>query len=800
MQMLPLTLMGLPGTEAPQTEAPTAAEGFGTILIAAGQDQSREILSLTALGGANQEAGDLEPNAQPTELDLIRDSEDEITAMWSGFALPMAPAAPLAVSDSLAVSFNDPKSSDESKSVRTALESAAPVIEDPIGPMSLSLVESELRTAGPQEPQGLELGAASTSAQPLADAEAPASEADNSGAAAAPEGLLRKKPASSKPVTHESSLDAASAPALEPEPNSPTTLTSPTAKEAAQPFASASQPISYRSPLGSPTQLEVTVAPRAGGQVSKSVEAAAGRVAYAVPAAAPAAAPATESSPRPVSTATHRLEPGIAILAAKAASEVQAAFTPMTTSQAGSESASPAVQAEAVIQSTPHQARTISFLPATGASLVKKLLDKLSALIQAAPAAPEAAAPETAPTQAPESGQASPTGTPSIAPSRVSDQAAHSSVSGSKAPVATQPSVPVSNENQAQDLPGIHKASDIQVSQPQTAEAAPVQEEKGAGQSPKLELGVQPSPDSKGANVKTLDRPAAASDVPTEPGRMETSAKAPQPQTVPQPISSSEHALEAPVTQSGQKQTQEAGSWKLAAGEAAPKAPQGEGMIQSNSMALESGEARFKVTASDERAGGEQAEPETSHLQPETEIKTDSKQHNTDGRGMEQMRASSAAASGLDTAPAKNSLGHDEPVKAAYEALRDLIAARRPGSTTIRLRPDDLGEITITVSVKGSEVRAEVSATSEGVRQTLSAHRGDLVSSLEQKGHTLSSFQVTSDRAEANLGQQAGHSRSQNQSLQQEDFNRLARLGALQQPTATRPRYIAPSTGVNVLA
>lgn len=79
-------------------------------------------------------------------------------------------------------------------------------------------------------------------------------------------------------------------------------------------------------------------------------------------------------------------------------------------------------------------------------------------------------------------------------------------------------------------------------------------------------------------------------------------------------------------------------------------------------------------------------------------------------------------------------------------AFRDLISARRPGTVTVKLTPEDLGVVTLTIATKGNVVEAEAIASNPSVREALANHRSDLVQTVESKGFSIRSFEVGSDR------------------------------------------------------
>lgn len=144
-----------------------------------------------------------------------------------------------------------------------------------------------------------------------------------------------------------------------------------------------------------------------------------------------------------------------------------------------------------------------------------------------------------------------------------------------------------------------------------------------------------------------------------------------------------------------------------------------------------------------------------------------------------------------------------EPVERAMEELSDFLSLRRPGQVTIRLNPEELGSLTIVVKHTGGQVSAEITATNDAVRTQLSTHRHELAASLEQKGHQLTSFQVSAESPASSLsdkGQQFSQQSQPQAQLQKEDFERMARLAQASHPVVPQTRLSVHSSGVNVLA
>lgn len=80
----------------------------------------------------------------------------------------------------------------------------------------------------------------------------------------------------------------------------------------------------------------------------------------------------------------------------------------------------------------------------------------------------------------------------------------------------------------------------------------------------------------------------------------------------------------------------------------------------------------------------------------------------------------------------------------ASQALRGLAAALRQGNgnVTLRLAPENLGNLRLSITVRKTEVVARVEATSEEAVQTLKAHSAELRGALEAQGFAISRIEV----------------------------------------------------------
>ncbi|MCH8979629.1 MAG: flagellar hook-length control protein FliK [Armatimonadetes bacterium] len=118
--------------------------------------------------------------------------------------------------------------------------------------------------------------------------------------------------------------------------------------------------------------------------------------------------------------------------------------------------------------------------------------------------------------------------------------------------------------------------------------------------------------------------------------------------------------------------------------------------------------------------------------------------------------------------------------------VQELAAMRGIGKVTIRLQPDELGSITVTVRSLGTAVQAEVTASNEGVRNALHVQRTDLVQSIESRGLSLNSFTVGHEaggEAQANDQGNAHHDMRQ-------EFERASNLWSVR-ARATEPAMAA---------
>jgi|GEM_PF-4122144 len=119
--------------------------------------------------------------------------------------------------------------------------------------------------------------------------------------------------------------------------------------------------------------------------------------------------------------------------------------------------------------------------------------------------------------------------------------------------------------------------------------------------------------------------------------------------------------------------------------------------------------------------------------------------------------------------------GIDRGIRESTEALMKMAEERRPGQVTVRMMPEDLGIIEVTLSQFGSRFDIDVNATDDRVRASMSAHRGDLVQNLETRGVSVGNFNV-GDQTKGDMTNQ--QQRQQQENLMREDLQRAANLNS----------------------
>lgn len=137
----------------------------------------------------------------------------------------------------------------------------------------------------------------------------------------------------------------------------------------------------------------------------------------------------------------------------------------------------------------------------------------------------------------------------------------------------------------------------------------------------------------------------------------------------------------------------------------------------------------------------------------------------------------------------------DKVLDQVSNRIESMAMNRRSGTVTIKLNPNELGSITLTVKSLGNKIDAEVQASHEDVRNVLLINKQALVQSVEGRGMNLSSFNVG---AEQSNGQQ--------QAAYQNDHAETIRNSMLQAtntvtpaPASPRSTYQGPVSAVNYL-
>ena len=125
--------------------------------------------------------------------------------------------------------------------------------------------------------------------------------------------------------------------------------------------------------------------------------------------------------------------------------------------------------------------------------------------------------------------------------------------------------------------------------------------------------------------------------------------------------------------------------------------------------------------------------------------------------------------------------------------IQEIAASQGRGRVVIRLQPEDLGSITVSVRSFGQRVEADIRASNDAVRDALVANRGDLVQSVESKGLSLDSFNVGQ---EADGEPQTSDQRADRNNDMRREFERFANLSQASRkdvPVTAAP-WFAPST------
>jgi len=87
-----------------------------------------------------------------------------------------------------------------------------------------------------------------------------------------------------------------------------------------------------------------------------------------------------------------------------------------------------------------------------------------------------------------------------------------------------------------------------------------------------------------------------------------------------------------------------------------------------------------------------------------------------------------------------------QPLESRLVELVRWQAREGGGRVEIRLRPEFLGAVTVTVHVDAGVVKASLTAASQATRDFLQAEAGHLKSALEDQGFTLETFEVSDEQ------------------------------------------------------
>lgn len=148
---------------------------------------------------------------------------------------------------------------------------------------------------------------------------------------------------------------------------------------------------------------------------------------------------------------------------------------------------------------------------------------------------------------------------------------------------------------------------------------------------------------------------------------------------------------------------------------------------------------------------------------------------------------------GVEARPSITDKQSFEVTKRVVETVQELAAMRGRNTVTLRLNPEELGTLTLTVSSSQENVEAKVTASHEAVRHALAAHRDQLVQSIESRGLELGSFSVGHEDRQG-TGQESRDMR--------QDFARARNLADTQSLATERPHFSTGLTtkGVDTLA
>lgn len=228
------------------------------------------------------------------------------------------------------------------------------------------------------------------------------------------------------------------------------------------------------------------------------------------------------------------------------------------------------------------------------------------------------------------------------------------------------------------------------------------------------------------------------------------------------------------------------------------------GQITSNLEAEELSSGITGVTAKNDSSqetevGFGQAERLKSEIEVETETGTDeiSLEIDQDLQAKPSVAPTQVERKTIDNHPSAVTVTVGE-ISEVVKEVSDIIAARNPGKVEVKLMPEDLGTINVSVHQRAGHIEVDMKATDERVQQTLNSGRAELVQHLEGKGIVVSSVRVDQDLQGFNTSQ----NRSQQDHANRQDFERAMNLNQryslVESSAQYSPRSLTP-TGVNYL-
>lgn len=108
-------------------------------------------------------------------------------------------------------------------------------------------------------------------------------------------------------------------------------------------------------------------------------------------------------------------------------------------------------------------------------------------------------------------------------------------------------------------------------------------------------------------------------------------------------------------------------------------------------------------------------------------------------------------------------------IRQVVDRVETLAAAHRPGGVVVRLEPQDLGTITLSVRSIGDQIEAHIAASDERVRNALDTSKSHLAQAMEAKGFSLRSVTVTESTATQSQAELANPNRGQQHQQPRQD-------------------------------